>query len=79
VYNGLIGPNKEFEMADYVKAIRAVGPASCILSSDLGQAGNPIHPDGLVAFFDGLRKAGVSAADVARMSKTNPATALGLK
>src|ERR1051325_11062348 len=41
VYNALIGPNKEFEPADYVKAIRAVGPRSSILSSDLGQAANP--------------------------------------
>src|SRR6185436_6322030 len=43
VYNGLIGPNKEYEIGDYVKAIREVGPQSCILSSDLGQAGNPLH------------------------------------
>jgi hypothetical protein len=78
VYNALIGPNKEFEFADYVKAIRAVGPEHCILSSDLGQAGNPLHPDGLIAFFAGLKSAGIPAADVDRMSKTNPAKALGL-
>src|SRR5437764_3813455 len=39
VYNALIGPNKAFEMRDYAKAIREIGPKSCILSSDLGQAG----------------------------------------
>jgi hypothetical protein len=78
VYNALIGPNKEFEMADYVKAIRAVGARSCILSSDLGQAANPLHPDGLSAFFAGLVRGGIPQADIDLMSKTNPARALGL-
>jgi hypothetical protein len=78
VYNALIGPNKEFEFADYAKAIRAVGVEHCILSSDLGQAGNPLHPDGLVAFFAGLKSAGLTAAEIDAMSQTNPAKALGL-
>ena len=60
-------------------AIRAVGPASAILSSDLGQAANPLHPDGLMAFFQALREAGLSEADIALMSKTNPARLLGWK
>ena len=79
VYNALIGPNKEFTIADYTKAIRAVGPEFCILSSDLGQAANPLHPDGLAAFFAALRKEGFSQAEVDRMSKVNPARALGLE
>jgi hypothetical protein len=78
VYNALIGANKEFEMKDYAKAIREVGPRSVILASDLGQAGNPLHPDGLVAFFEGLRKEGISQAEIELMSRTNPARALGL-
>ena len=78
VYNALIGPNKEFTIADYAAAIRAVGPESSILSSDLGQAANPLHPDGLVAFFAALRKEGFSQSDIDRMSKTNPAQVLGL-
>src|SRR5439155_18684960 len=78
VYNALIGPNKSFEMRDYVKAIREVGPASCILSSDLGQAANPLHPDGLAAFFAGLLKEGIPQSDIDLMSKTNPARVLGL-
>jgi microsomal dipeptidase-like Zn-dependent dipeptidase len=79
VYNALIGPNKEFTFADYAAAIRAVGAAHCILSSDLGQASNPLHPDGLIAYFAGLRKEGISQADIDLMSKTNPARALGLQ
>src|ERR1035438_2799671 len=78
VYNALIGPNKEFEFADYARAIRAVGAEHCILSSDLGQVGNPLHPDGLVAFFAGLKSVGLSPAEIDQMSQTNPAKALGL-
>ena len=79
VYNALIGPNKEFAFADYVKAIREVGVEHCILSSDLGQAANPLHPDGLIAFFAGLKQAGLKQAEIDQMSKTNPARALGME
>jgi hypothetical protein len=78
VYNALIGPNREFTFEQYAKAIGEIGPAHCILSSDLGQAVNPVHTEGLVAFFAGLEKAGVAHADIATMSRTNPALALGL-
>ncbi len=78
VYNGVIGPNKMFEMAEYAAAIRQVGPEHCILSSDLGQAGNPLHPDGLAAFFAGLKAQGFTDAEIGMMSRTNPARALGL-
>jgi predicted metal-dependent phosphotriesterase family hydrolase len=78
VYNGLIGAKHEFEIAQYANAIRAVGVDSCILASDLGQASNPLHPDGLVAFFAGMRKQGFSEAEIDKMAKTNPARALGL-
>ena len=78
VYNGVTGKGKEYEMADYAKAIREIGPVSCILSSDMGQVGNPLHPDGLTAFFAGLRREGISQNEIDQMSKTNPARALGL-
>ena len=78
-YGGLVGPQPQFRIEDYAKAIRQVGPAFCILSSDLGQPGNPLHPDGLAAFFDALRKQGFSQAEIDLMSKTNPARALGLQ
>jgi len=79
VYGGLIGQGKKFEMRDYAQAIRAIGPESCILASDLGQAGNPLPPDGLSAFFSGLMKEGFSETDIKLMSVTNPAHALGLE
>jgi hypothetical protein len=78
VYNGLIGPYKQFDFADYAKAIRAVGPAHCILSSDMGQPGNPLHPDALVLFFAGLRQQRFTQAEIDQMSKVNPAHLLSL-
>ena len=78
VYGGLVGQKPAFQIGDYAKAIRAVGPASCILSSDLGQPANPLHPDGLAAFFQALRNEGFSQSEIDLMSKTNPARALGL-
>jgi Family of unknown function (DUF6282) len=79
VYNALIGPNKEFSPADYAKAIREVGPAHCILSSDLGQAANPVHTEGLIAYYAAMEKAGLTHADIELMSRTNPAKAIGLQ
>jgi len=78
VYNGLIGAGKEFDFAEYAKAIRAVGVDHCILSSDMGQPGNPLHPDGLQLFFEGLRKQGFSQTEIDQMAKENPARLLGL-
>ncbi len=78
VYGNLIGANKSSSAADFAKAIRALGPANCILSSDLGQPGNPVHPDGLATYFDLLRKEGLKQDEIDLMSKTNPAKALGL-
>jgi hypothetical protein len=36
-YNGVAGQSREFDFADYAKAIRYVGVDHCILSSDMGQ------------------------------------------
>lgn len=65
--------------ANYVKAIRAVGPEYIVLSSDLGQANNPLHPDGLLAMYQYLVSQGISVAEIDRMAKANPAKLLGLK
>jgi hypothetical protein len=78
VYNGLLGSYKEFTFKEYAQAIRSVGAEHCILSSDMGQPGNPVHPDGLVALFDGLKKEGITQAEINRMAKENPARLLGL-
>ena len=65
-------------MSRYVDAIRAIGPDFCIVSSDLGQQGNALPPDGFAAFLRELRAKGFSDREVDRMSKENPARLLGL-
>jgi hypothetical protein len=77
VYNGLIGRYKEFEFSDYARAIRAIGPERCVLSSDLGQPDNPSHMEGLLSFIDGLEQEGIATAEIDLMSKHNPAQILG--
>jgi hypothetical protein len=78
VYNGLIGPYKEFTFADYAKAIRGIGPAHAILSSDLGQVQNPLHPDGWVSYLAGMKKEGFTDSELRQMSGENPAQLLDL-
>ena len=73
-----VRPGSEAAQA-YVKAIRAVGPEFIVLSSDLGQANNPLHPDGLLAMYQYLASQGISIADIDRMAKVNPAKLLGVK
>jgi hypothetical protein len=60
-------------------AIRHVGPQFCILSSDLGQKGNPLPADGFAAFIAALQSRGFTDAELGRMSKENPASLLGLR
>jgi Family of unknown function (DUF6282) len=62
----------------YAQAIRALGPQFTILSSDLGQKGNPLPPDGLAAFVAVLRRKGFTEQELDRMTKQNPAMLLGL-
>ena len=63
----------------YAQAIRAVGAEFCVLSSDLGQANNPLHPDGLLQIYRFLMSQGFSEAEIDRMAKVNPAKLLGLQ
>ena len=65
--------------ARFADAIRQVGPEFCILSSDLGQAGNAFPADGFGTFLVAMRGLGFSEQDVDRMSKQNPAQLLSLR
>jgi imidazolonepropionase-like amidohydrolase len=75
VYGGL----SEDLLRRDAEVIRAVGASSVVLSTDLGQPNNPLHTDGLLAFYKGLMAHGISEADIVQMSQTNPAKLLGLK
>ena len=66
-------------VARFAEAIRAVGPANCILSSDLGQAGNPLPPDGFGEFLVALQAKGFTDAEMQTMARDNPARLLGLR
>ena len=62
----------------FADAIRKVGPQFCILSTDLGQKGNPLPPDGFGEFLAAMRAKGFAEQEINRMSKQNPARLLGL-
>jgi hypothetical protein len=65
-------------MDRFADAIRKIGPESCILSSDLGQVGNALPPDGFADFLLAMRARGFTEQELNRMSKQNPARLLGL-
>jgi len=77
--NTVIGKGASLSARKIAEAVRAIGPEHCILTSDLGQAGNPLPPDGLAQFLELLRNSGLSASDIDKMAKENPARILGLR
>jgi hypothetical protein len=81
VVDGLLLPDSDLasEMGKYAALIRAVGTDHFVVASDLGQASNPTHPDGLLLFMGALRSAGFTPAEIDRMTKENPAILLGLQ
>jgi microsomal dipeptidase-like Zn-dependent dipeptidase len=84
VYGATLGTNPVVSVSDYAKAIRAIGPKSCIVATDFGsvqkppEPQRPLEPQGLLDFMAALHKEGISVADINLMTKTNPALALGL-
>jgi hypothetical protein len=78
VGGSLTTADAETRMNRYAEAIRQIGPEFCVLSSDLGQQGNALPPDGFGDFLVTLRRRGFTSQDVDRMAKQNPARLLGL-
>jgi hypothetical protein len=78
VGGSLTSTDAEARLNRYADAIRQIGPAFCVLSSDLGQPGNALPPDGFGEFLVSLRRRGFTAQEVDRMAKQNPARLLGL-
>ena len=72
------GPRAAARIDTLAEAMRRVGPEFSIVSSDLGQAGNPLPPDGFGQFLAALRARGFTEQDIDRMAKQNPARLLGL-
>jgi uncharacterized protein DUF6282 len=57
------------ESADHIKA---VGAEHFIISTDLGQTGNPAPPDGLAWLIGGLMAEGVTKDQIKTMGRENP-------
>lgn len=69
---------KHISMDEFAKAIKALGAENCIISTDLGQAQNPVPVVGMADFIGQLMKRSISKADIDLMTKKNPAKLLGL-
>ena len=82
VYGAILEKGSKITLQNYADWIKAVGPAHCILSSDLGGARpyfRPMPTAGMLEYMTKLHQLGISVADINLMAKTNPAIVLGLK
>ena len=74
-----VSPDAAERYDRFAAAIRQIGPDVVILSSDLGQMGNPLPADGFGAFLVAMRARGFTAQEIDRMARQNPARLLGLR
>lgn len=81
---GVAGPvptaraSKAVPVSEAARAIRAVGAEHFLISSDLGQANNPVHTVGLRMFISALRAEGITDRELELVTRQNPARLLGL-
>ncbi len=67
---------RQVRVQETATAIQAVGAEHFVLATDLGQAGNPSHPDGLQTFVLELIKAGITKDQVKTMGREVPGALL---
>ena len=60
------------------QAIQEFGAQSIVVSTDLGQSQNMVHPDGVEAAIGAMKREGISDGDIDIMMRKNPARLLGL-
>jgi hypothetical protein len=60
------------------QAVKELGVNSVLVSTDLGQSGNMVHPDGIEAAIAAMKKEGLTDADIDTMMRKTPAKLLGL-
>jgi hypothetical protein len=60
------------------KAIQALGAGNCIIISDAGQRSNPMPPEALRIFAQGLFECGITEGELDTMVRKNPAALLDL-
>jgi hypothetical protein len=61
------------------EAVKQLGAKSIVVSSDLGQSSNMVHPDGMEAAVAAMKKEGISDGDIDMMIRKNPARLLGVE
>jgi len=64
---------------EVVAAIKAEGPANCIMSTDFGGPPHPSIGEGIRLLISTMLKNGLSPEEITRMVKLNPARLLGLE
>lgn len=79
VGGSLATPDARARIDRFADAIRKIGPASIILSSDLGQPGNALPAAGFAEFLAALNKKGFNQQELDQMAKQNPARLLNLR
>ena len=70
---------KSLTLAKMAQVIKELGAEHFLVSSDLGQVGNPPPPDGLKIFVKMLMAEGISPDEIDWMIKTNPGKLLGVQ
>jgi len=60
------------------QAVKEFGAKGLVISSDLGQSANMVHPDGIEVAIGAMKAEGISDADIDIMMRKNPARLLGL-
>jgi len=61
------------------EAVKEFGAEHVLVSTDLGQSSNMVHPDGIEAAIAAMKKEGIADADIDIMMRKNPARLLGLR
>lgn len=68
----------QIKAKNVAQAVKEIGANSLVVSSDLGQNANMVHPDGIETAIAAMKREGISDADIDLMMRKNPARLLGL-
>jgi len=71
-------PERGWSPRRVASLIQEIGPARCVLATDVGQVHNPPPVEGLRMLIRMMSEGGLSAQDLEKMTKENPAKLLGL-
>lgn len=77
-YIAALEPRPSATLAELAQRIRALGPASTVISTDLGQVGNPRPVDGFRAYVSGLLSEGLTQEEIRLMGAENPRVLFGI-